>query len=97
MYQPLLVNKSTYENLNATQKAALHKASKKAQAFYLAEAKKQDANSVKVFRDAGVEIANMSREEFNEWRALAKQSSYKEFLSSVPGGQKLLDLALSVE
>ena len=69
----------------------------KAEAYYLEEAKKQDAASVKVFADAGVEIANMSPADFEAWRAIAMETSYKKFVSDVSDGQELLDLALSVD
>ena len=39
----------------------------------------------------------MTPEEFEAWRAIAKDSSYKAFVEQVPDGQKLLDMALSVE
>lgn len=97
MYQPLMMNKSTFEGLNADQQAALLAASEKAEAFYLEEAKKQDAASAKVFADNGVEIAEMSQAEFDAWRDLAQETSYKAFIEETPGGQALLDLALSVE
>lgn len=97
MYQPLLMNKSTFEGLTSAQQDALRSASAKAQAHYLAEAKKQDANSVKVFKEAGVEIAEMTPADFEEWRALAKETSYKSFVADVPDGQALLDMALAVE
>lgn len=97
MYQPLLMNKSRFEGLNAEQQKALLDASAKAQAFYLEEAKKQDAASEQVFRDAGVEIAQMSAEDFEAWRALAQETSYAKFVSEVEGGQELLDMALAVE
>lgn len=97
MYQPLLMNKSRFDGLTEAQQKALLDASAKAQAYYLAEAKKQDAASEKVFRDAGVEIANMSSADFDKWRALAQETSYKAFVADVPDGQKLLDMALSVE
>ena len=97
MYQPLLMNKRTYDDLNDAQKAALDAAAKKAEAFYVAEAKKEDAASVEVFKKAGVEIKNMTPEEFQQWRDIAKSSSYQEFLGKVKGGQELLDMALSVE
>ena len=97
MYQPLLINKTAFNNLNEAQQKALLAASEKAEAFYLAEAKKQDAASTKVFRDAGVEIADMSSEDFNAWRALAQETSLKAFVEEVPDGQMLLDLALAVE
>ncbi|WP_069298305.1 TRAP transporter substrate-binding protein DctP [Neptunicoccus sediminis] len=97
MYQPLLMNKSTFDDLNEAQQKALLDASAKAEAYYLEEAKKQDAASVKVFEDAGVEIAQMSQEDFDAWRAIAQETSYKQFVTEVPDGQALLDMALAVE
>ncbi len=97
MYQPLLMNKSKFDGLKPDQQAALLAASKKAEAFYLEEAKKQDAKSAEVFRKAGVEIAEMTPEDFAAWRALAQNTSYKTFVESVPNGQALLDMALAVE
>lgn len=97
MYQPLLMNKAKFDSLNAKQQAALKTASAKAQAYYLTEAKKQDAASADVFRKAGVEIANMTAEDFAAWRAIATETSYKKFVNDVPDGQKLLDLALAVK
>jgi len=97
MYQPLLMNKSAFEGLNAAQQAALLAASANAETYYLAEAKKQDAASVEVFRKAGVEIANMSPEDFAAWRAIAQETSYKKFVSDIPDGQALLDMALAVD
>jgi TRAP-type C4-dicarboxylate transport system substrate-binding protein len=97
MYQPLLMNKSTYDGLNDAQKAALQAGAAKAEAFYLEEAKKQDATSADIFAENGVEIAQMSQEEFDAWRALAQETSYKAFIEQTPGGQELLDMALSVQ
>lgn len=97
MYQPMLMNKSTFDGLTPEQQRALRDGAAKAEAFYLEEAKKQDANSAKVFAENGVEIAEMSQKEFDAWRALAQETSYKKFVEDTPGGQALLDLALSVE
>lgn len=97
MYQPLLMNKSTFDGLTTAQQDALLKAAAKAEAYYLEEAKKEDAASTKVFSDAGVTIANMTAGDFEAWRNLAKETSYASFVAEVPDGQALLDLALSVE
>ena len=97
LYQPLLINKSTFEGLSKAQQNAILAAAAKAESFYLAEAKKQDAASVKVFKEAGVKIAQMTAEDFAAWQAIAQDTSYKNFVESVPNGQALLDLALSVE
>ena len=97
MYQPLLMNKSTFDGLNEAQQTALLDASAKAQAYYLEEAKKEDAASEQVFSENGVEIAKMSPEDFEAWRALAQTTSYASFVAEVPDGQALLDMALAVE
>lgn len=97
MYQPLMMNKSKFESLTPEQQAAIKAGAAKAEAFYLAEAKKQDAASVEAYKAAGVEIAHMKADEFNAWREIAKESSYKNFAEKVPGGQALLDKALAVD
>ncbi len=97
MYQPLMMNKSKFESLTEEQQAALMAAAEKAEAFYLEEAKSQDGNARQVFADNGVEIAEMTQEEFDAWRAIAQDTAYKAFLEGSPEGQKLLDLALAVE
>ncbi len=97
MYQPMLMNKTTFEGLNEKQQAALLAGAKKAQAFYLAEAKKADAASAAKFQEVGVEIAEMSQADFDAWREVAKASSYKKFVDETEGGQTLLDMALAVE
>jgi TRAP-type C4-dicarboxylate transport system substrate-binding protein len=97
MYQPMLMNKSTFESLDGKQQAALLAGAAKAEAFYLAEAKKADAASTAKFREAGVKIAEMSQADFDAWREVAKTSSYQSFAKETKDGQKLLDMALAVE
>jgi TRAP-type C4-dicarboxylate transport system substrate-binding protein len=97
MYQPLMMSKKSFDRLTEEQQQAIIEGAEKAEAYYLEEAKKQDAESVRVFRDNGVEIANMTEEQFNAWREIAKKSSYEEFKKEVADGQALLDKALAVE
>ncbi|AZQ69064.1 ABC transporter substrate-binding protein [Silicimonas algicola] len=97
MYQPLLINKSTFEGLTPEQQTALTEASAKAEAFYLEEGKKGDEIARQTFADAGVEIAEMTSEDFDAWLALAKETAFPIFVQETPGGQELLDMALSVE
>ena len=48
-------------------------------------------------RNAGVEIAEMSPSDYEAWLAIAKETSYKEFSSKVPGGKELIEKALAVK
>lgn len=97
MYQPLLMNKRAFERLSEAQQAALLSAAAEAEAWYLEQAKLEDDASVEVFRNNGVEIAEMTLEDFEAWRALAYDSSYVSFLSQVPNGLQLLEMAFDVE
>ncbi len=97
MYQPLLMNKSTFEGLTPEQQTALTDAAKKAEAFYLEEGKKGDEVATQTFRDAGVEIAEMTPEDFDKWLALAKETAFPAFVAETPNGQELLDMALEVK
>jgi len=97
MYQPMLMNKSTFEGLSEAQQDALMAGAEKAQAYYLEEAKKADAEAARIFADNGVKIVEMSEADFQAWQDVAKRSSYKTFVENTPDGQRLLDMALSVE
>ncbi|MEM8957325.1 MAG: TRAP transporter substrate-binding protein DctP [Pseudomonadota bacterium] len=97
LYQPLLMNLSTFEKLSAEQQAALRSAAEVAQAYYFEHAALEDAKSVEVFSEAGVEIAEMTAEDFAKWRNLAAETSYEQFVENYPNGQSLLDTALSIE
>ena len=97
MYQPLLMNKTAFESLTAEQQDAILEASAEAEAFYLAEAKTQDERARRVFEEAGVEISEMSRDDFQRWRALAEKTSYPAFVEALPDGEYLLNLAREVD
>ena len=97
MYQPLLMNRSAFEALDANQQAALRAAGEVAQAYYLENAIAEDDEATRVFREAGVEIAEMSQEDFDAWRAIAMETSYAAFVEDYPEGQAFLDMALAVE
>ena len=86
MYQPLLMNKTTFEGLTPEQQAALTDAGEKAQAFYLEEAKKGDADRApRPSPMPASRSAEMTEEDFDAWRELAKTTSYPAFVEETPG------------
>jgi len=97
MYEPVLISKRTWEKLNAKQKAALTAASKKAEAYFNAEAQKLDDNMVATFKKNGVEVITLNDKEAAAWRAVAEKTSYAQFSAKVPGGKELIAKALSVK
>jgi TRAP-type C4-dicarboxylate transport system substrate-binding protein len=97
MYEPILMSKRSWDRLNEDQQAALRAAGEKAEEFFLGEAKKLDQTLVDTYREAGVEIVDMTEEHYNAWLDIAQESSYAHFSDNVEGGKELLDKALSVE
>ncbi|NNF95485.1 MAG: TRAP transporter substrate-binding protein DctP, partial [Halobacteria archaeon] len=97
MYEPILMSKKTFNKLNKQQQDAILKAADKAEKFAYEGAKQADKKLVEVYKKAGVEVVTMTAEQAAKWRAIADQSSYKNFAEKVKGGRELLDMALSVE
>ncbi len=96
MYEPLLVSMDTWNKLNDEQKAAVLAAGQKAEEYFDSQARDLDSRMVDTFKQAGVEITEMSPEDYEQWLAIAKETSYKEF-SNVDGGQELIEKALAVD
>lgn len=97
MYEPVLVSQQSWDKLNEEQQQALTAAGQKAEDFFAGEAAALDQKLVDVYKENGVEVVNMSQQDYNAWLEIAKQSSYKTFAENVPNGQALIDAALAVE
>jgi TRAP-type C4-dicarboxylate transport system substrate-binding protein len=96
MYEPILMSKQSWDKLNKEQQDALLAAGEKAEEYFAGEAKKLDDDMIKTFKDAGVEVVEMSKEDYDAWLAIAQETSYKEF-NKFEGGEKLIQDALAVE
>ncbi|MCB1520903.1 MAG: TRAP transporter substrate-binding protein DctP [Hyphomicrobiaceae bacterium] len=97
MYEPILISKRTWDGLTPEQQKAIMDAGKKSEDYFVGEAKKLDQKMADKFKEAGVEVVEMSKENYDAWLALAKESSYKDFAEKVKGGKELIDKALAVE
>lgn len=97
MYEPILMSKAAWEKLTPEQQSALASASAKAEEFFLAEAPALDEKMVAAYRDAGVEVVEMSQDDYDAWLALAKATAWKTFAETVEGGAALLEKAQAVE
>jgi TRAP-type C4-dicarboxylate transport system substrate-binding protein len=49
---------------------------------------------IDAYTQAGVDIHYMNQEEFNTWLNFAKETAWKNYAETVPGGQELLNLAV---
>jgi TRAP-type C4-dicarboxylate transport system substrate-binding protein len=97
MYEPVLISKKVYDSLTPEQQKAIMDAGKAAEEYFSAEIRKGDDKMVETFKKANVEVVEMSKEDFDAWLSVAKESSYKKFAEEVPGGDKLIEEALAVQ
>jgi TRAP-type C4-dicarboxylate transport system substrate-binding protein len=97
MYEPILISEQSWGKLDEAQQNALMAAADKAEAYFAKEAANLDQKMADIFAENGVEVVNMSPENYQAWLDLAKKSSYKTFAENVPNGQALIDAALAVE
>ena len=97
MYEPVMMSKKVFDGLIEEQQKAILAAGEKSEAFFDTEVRKGDQLMVDTYKKAGVEVVEMSKEDYDAWLALAKESSYKNFAEKVSGGDKLIEKALAVE
>jgi len=97
MYEPVLMSKMSFDRLNKQQQEAIIKAGKNAQTYFEGKADAVNTEAIKAFQDHNVKVVTLSDDDYNAWLELAKKSSYVKFDKEVPGGQKLIDGALSVK
>ena len=97
MYEPALMSKRSFDRLNKQQQEAIIKAGKNAQAYFEGKADAVNNEAIKAFQDHNVKVVTLTDNDYNAWLELAKKSSYVKFDKEVPGGQKLIDGALSVK
>lgn len=97
MYEPLLMSKQVFDGLNDAQKKAVLDAGKKAETYFVGEAKKGDAKMIEAFKKAGVEVVEMSKADYDAWLKVAETSAYKKFNDDVKGGSDLIKKALEVK
>lgn len=97
MYEPVLMSKKVYEGLTPEQQKAIMDAGAASEKFFSAEIRKGDDKMIETFEKANVEVVEMSKEDFDAWLEVARESSYKKFAEEVPGGDKLIEEALAVQ
>jgi len=97
MYEPILMSKRSWEKLSPEQQQALQAAAKVAENYFNGETKGLDAKMVDTFKKAGVEVVEMTPENYDAWLAIAKDTSYKTFSEKVDGGAELIEAALAVQ
>lgn len=97
MYEPVIVSKKVYDRLTPEQQQALMDAGQRAEDWFAEQATGLDQKMIDTFTQAGVEVTEMTKENYDAWLQIAQDTSYKVFAEDVEGGKELIDQALAVE
>ena len=97
MYEPILMSKMSFDKLNSKQQDALMKAGKVAEKYMTAQVENLDKKFEDAYKEAGVKLVYMDAKDHAAWVEIAKKSSHKAFAEKVPGGDKLMEMALAVK
>lgn len=97
LMQPMVMSKQHWDKLTPAQKKVFEQAADKSDEFFLGLQRTAVKDMEEAFKKAGAKVHQMTEAEYNEWVALAKQTSWKEFASKSPQSKELLDTLLTVK
>lgn len=97
LLQPLVMSKQHWDKLSPAQQKIFEQAADKSDTFFLGLQRDAVKEMEEAFKKAGAKVHQMTQAEYNQWLALAKETSWKEFAAKSPQSKELLDTLLSVK
>ena len=97
LLQPLVMSKQHWDKLTPQQKKIFEAAADKSDQFFLGLQRDAVNDMVQAYKKAGAKVHEMTKSEYDQWIALAKDTAWKEFASKSPRSKELLDSLLQVK
>ena len=97
MLEPLVISKETWSKLTPDQQKIMTEVGASLELFAKESAQADDKELANVFTKAGAKVVDMDEAAFLKWQAIAKETAYKDFATTVKNGQQLLDMAMAVK
>lgn len=91
LLQPLVISKKAWDQLSPAQKKIFEDAAQKTDQAFNAEQDTVAKAAVAKFKDAGVQVRQMTKTEFEEWLTLAKRTSWPDYAKTSPKAKELLE------
>ena len=89
-FSPLVMSLRTWKRLTAEQQTAVGEAAAIADSYYELAQRDVERRLVTTLRNAGVEVRQMSKEDYLVWLQLAQQSAWSEYTKINPRSHELL-------
>lgn len=91
LLQPIIMSKKAWDKLTPAQKKIFDDAALKTDQAFNSKQDEVAKTAAAKFKQAGVQVHQMTKPEFEEWAALAKRTAWKNFAGSSPKAKELLD------
>lgn len=93
----LIMRPATFKKLTPEEQKVILEVGEESAKAFAKDSNKITAEMVRVFKEKGVVVAEMSASDYEAWVEVAKRSSWKWFRDDVKGGSEMLDLVLKVK
>jgi len=93
MCEPLVISMKTWASLSPDQQKIFEQVGLEMEKKARDDAVAANKEVTKVFAEKGVKVHVMTKEEWQAWEKVAKDTAWKAFAQAVPAGKELLDLA----
>jgi len=97
MLEPLVISMITFKKLSPEHQKIVMAVGKELEKFNLEEAIKDDTEVTELFKQKGVQVYDMTPDDFKAWLEVSKKTAWKTFGDKVKGGKELLDMAQAVK
>ena len=97
MFEPLLMSKLVFDGLTKEQQAAVRAVGDEMEAFATEQAKADDQAVADVYTKAGAKVVDLSDDVVERWRAVARDSAWKDFAARNESCARLIKLAQEVK
>jgi len=96
MLEPLLMAKSTLQVLTPEQQTIVREVGASLEPFGYEAAKQDDEEVAKIYAAKGVKVHDLTEEHIEKWKALARDTAWKDFAAKSKRNAELLKLAEAV-
>lgn len=94
--EPILMSKSIFDSLTPDQQKVLREVGAELEAFALEAAKADDEEIVKVYSARGAQIHELTDEHIAKWKALSRDTAWKDYAAKSKRAAEMLKLAEAV-
>jgi TRAP-type C4-dicarboxylate transport system substrate-binding protein len=97
MLEPLIMSKQIFDALPKDQQEAIMKLGAELEKFGTDEAMADDKSVADVYGKKGAKIADLDEKTVDKWRAIARETAWKDYAQKTPLSAELLKLAEGVQ